>query len=394
MNGLRKAGLWLALLAIFAAGYWLGITTGAAGARAPGQVALDPALVPLVEAWDFVRSQYVSPPDDDLLLEGALNGLMDVLDDPFSFYMTPQTFKMLNSDLEGRFEGIGASVRQDVESGGLVIVSTMPGSPAEQADVRSGDIVIEVDGDRITDLPQSEIIALIRGARGTTVELGIQREGETELIRVPVVRSEIEIPSVEARPLDGGVAYIRLYQFGADTASELREQLSVLNAESGPGLVLDFRGNPGGYLSTAVEVASEFVLDGVIVTERGRDGEQVFRADGAATAPTVPMVVLVDEGSASASELVAGALQDLGRATIVGTPTFGKGSVQTWRELSNGGGVRITNARWYTPADRTIAEVGLTPDVFVEYDLTRPDEDVQLEAALRLLTEARQGVRP
>jgi len=185
--------------------------------------------------------------------------------------------------------------------------------------------------------------------------------------------------------LEGNLVYIRLAQFGDDAAGELRRQLQALNAESRAGLILDLRGNPGGYLTAAVDVASEFVQDGVILTERLRDQEQEYRASGVATAPTVPMVVLVDQGSASASELVAAALQDHGRATIVGAQTFGKGTVQTWRELSNGGGIRVTIARWYTPDGRTIDGVGVTPDIIVEQDASVPEADVQLEAAVDIL---------
>ena len=387
MIGKAKHLWWLGItVLVFWVGYGLG--AGSSPVWAAGESQTDDTLVaPIVETLNLIQSQYVEQIDETALVEAALIGIMDVLDDPFSFYMDPETFRLMNNDLQGRFEGIGATVRQDEETGRLVIVSTMPGSPAEVAGILSGDAIAAVDGHDITSLPQSEIINLIRGPKGTAVDLGVIRAGIEEMLQINVIRDEIQVPSVEAEVLDEGVAYVRLYQFGASTARDLRQELLDLDVESLPGLIVDFRGNPGGYLTTAVDVASEFLETGVVVTERSRDDETVYEADGNASAPGVPLVVLVDEGSASASELVAGALQDQGRATIIGMQTFGKGSVQTWRELSNSGGVRVTTARWYTPNDRTIDQVGLTPDMTVPWDETDPEIDVQLQVAIDYLLE-------
>jgi len=384
MGGWRRLIPWALVLVGFSAGLVLGsrVTPALAG---PGSQAADGVLAPLQEAWEVIQEQYVEPVEPEALVEAALNGLMGGLGDPYSFYMDPETFRLANSDLEGEFEGIGATVRQDEDSGALMIVDTLPGSPAEAAGLRSGDAIVQVDGLDVVGMPQARIVGAIRGPEGTTVELGIRREGVAGLLIIPIVRARITITSIEAEVLEGNLVYIRLAQFGDDAAGELRRQLQALNAESRAGLILDLRGNPGGYLTAAVDVASEFVQDGVILTERLRDQEQEYRASGVATAPTVPMVVLVDQGSASASELVAAALQDHGRATIVGTQTFGKGTVQTWRELSNGGGIRVTIARWYTPDGRTIDGVGVTPDIIVEQDASVPEADVQLEAAVDIL---------
>lgn len=381
----RRLALWILVLGAFGAGLLLGgqITPALAGT---GQQ-IDAALAPVQEAWEIIQEQFVDPPEPEALVEAALNGLMAVLDDPYSLYMDPDTFQIANSDLEGEFEGIGATVQLDEETGALVIVSTLPGSPAEAAGLRRGDAIVQVDGVDVRGISQAKIIGAIRGPEGTTVELGILRSGATEMLIVPIVRARIALATVEGKILDGDIAYIRLFQFGEDTADQLREQLQTLEVENRAGLILDLRGNPGGFLTSAVDVASEFLQEGVILTERLRDHEQVYRASGVASAPTVPMIVLVDEGSASGAELVAAALQDHERATIVGTRTFGKGTVQTWRELSNGGGIRVTIARWYTPAGRSIHEVGVSPDVFVEQDADVPETDAQLQAGINLLRQ-------
>ncbi|MBN2470116.1 MAG: S41 family peptidase, partial [Anaerolineae bacterium] len=302
--------------------------------------------------------------------------------------------QLMNTDLQGHFEGIGATVRQDADTGRLVIVGTMSDSPAEQAGMLSGDAIVSVDGADVTTLSQGEIVSLIRGPEGTDVELGVLREGAEEMLTFVVTRADIEVPSVEAEILEEGVAYIRLYQFGSDTARDLQETLRSLDAETLPGLILDLRGNPGGYLSTAVDVASEFLDSGVVVIERLRDDETIYEATGNASAPTVPLVVLVDEGSASASELVAGAFQDQERAVIIGTQTFGKGSVQTWRGLANGGGVRVTTARWFTPGERTIDGVGLMPDLVVPFEEADLLRDTQLQAGLDFLLQELTVAQP
>ncbi|MBN1965338.1 MAG: S41 family peptidase [Anaerolineae bacterium] len=378
---MRRLAAGMVLVAVFVAGFALG--TGLDLVRA--QTDTDTLFAPFWETWDFLHSEYVQPLDDEALMEAALNGMLDSLGDPNTFYMDAEVFDIAQNDLNGEFEGIGATVQQDEDTGALLIVDTLPGSPAEAAGVLGGDAIVEVDGEDITGLPQVAIIGLIRGEAGTEVVLGIRREGEPHLLVIPVTRARIELESVHGEELEGGIVYMQMARFGSTTGQELHDALVEWDVENRPGLILDLRGNPGGFLSTAIEVASEFIGEGVVVIERFREGEQVYEAQGDPTAPTVPLVILVDAGSASASELVTGALQDHGRATVVGTVTYGKGSVQTWRPLSNGGGVRVTVALWYTPDDRTIHEVGLTPDVVVEQDEADPTADPQLDAALSLL---------
>ncbi|MFC1959177.1 S41 family peptidase [Chloroflexota bacterium] len=377
---------WLLLAVMFGLGFMLGTQSTFVAADVSSQER-DVLFAPFWETWDMLHRDYVEPLDDDALMEAALIGMIESLGDEHTFYMDADTFDIVNTGLEGEFEGIGATVRQNQETGALVIVNTLPDAPAEKAGLLGGDAVVQVDGEDVTGLPQSAIISLIRGPEGTAVSLGIMRPGESSMMIINVTRARIELESLEVEELEDDLLYIRLSQFGADTTIDLRQALLDYDAENRAGLVLDFRGNPGGFLSTAVGVASEFMADGLILKERFRSSERDYTATGDASAPTVPLVILVDEGSASASELVAGAFQDTGRATILGTLTFGKGSVQSWQTLSNGGGVRVTIARWYTPDDRTIHETGLVPDIEVTLDPELPEEDLQLQAAIELLLE-------
>jgi carboxyl-terminal processing protease len=383
---MRKAfGMTILAFAIFGAGYLLGAQSAPTSAQTE-LAELDELFAPFWETWDLLHQSYVDPVDDTTLMEGGLRGMLEVLGDPNTGYMTPREYRMATEDLEGSFEGIGTHVRQDEESGALVIVSVIPASPAEAAGVLAGDAVHEVDGERITALNQMQIVNRIRGPAGSTVRLGIRRPGVPGLMQIEVTRAHIDIPSVESRMI-GDVAYLQVQQFGARTVSDVRAALAELQAQQPTGLILDLRGNPGGYLQTVVDVASELLPEGPVLIERSANGETTHLAAPEGMAETIPMVVLVNEGSASASELLAGAIQDRGRAPIVGTVTFGKGTVQTWHELSNGGGVRITISRWYTPDGRAVDRSGLAPDVLVEWPINAvsADFDPQLEAALRVL---------
>lgn len=388
-------GLMVALLVtVFTAGYVLGEHSPSAAVRAqsnqPEEV--EALFVPFWEAWGLLHENYVDPLDDNSLMEGALSGMMVSLDDPHTDYMDPETFARVNESMSGEYEGIGATVRQNEDTGGLELLSIMDGSPAQKAGLRAGDQIVQVNGVDVTSWSQSEIIAQVRGPAGTLVELGILRDGD--ILDVEVMRDRISVPSVSSRILDGNIGYVRLSQFESNASMEMRQALEAMDANSLNGLILDLRGNPGGYLSTSIEVASAYIQDGVVLIERSPDREFEHRTLGNAIAPDVPMVVLVDQGSASASELIAGALQDQGRAIIVGMPTFGKGSVQTWRQLSNGGGVRITISRWYTPNGNSVSEVGIAPDIEVPFDaeLFQTGEDNQLETAIQVLDGTYQPV--
>lgn len=379
----------LALMTVtFGAGYLAGNNDNTpAAAQDAGTEEL---FEPFWEAWDLMHEFYVDPLDDTELMEGALVGMMAVPGDPNTDYMTPERYSRAREGLTGEYEGIGATVRKDEETGALTIIRPMPGSPAEAAGILPGDQVVTVNGENVTDLELEVIISMVKGPANTDVTLGILR-GE-ENLELVVTRARIALPSVEHEVFDNNIGYVLLYNFGLSSASELAQTLDEMDAENLNGLILDVRGNNGGYLDVTLEIISMFISRGTIFIERGANGtEDKVQAFGNPLAPTVPMVLLTDGFSASASELLAGALQDHERATLIGTSTYGKGSVQTWRQLSNGGGIRITISRWFTPAGRSVEPDGINPDIEVEYII--PEEgalydranDNQIQAALEYL---------
>jgi carboxyl-terminal processing protease len=352
---------------------------------------LQKVFIPFWQAWDLVHKQYVvQPVDDAALMRGAIRGMLDSLGDPHTSYLDPEEYSTLSTALQGEenYEGIGAWVDPSGEY--LSIISPMPGSPAEKAGLRTGDLVIGVDGEDVTGIDGEVVRKRIIGPAGTQVMLTILREGK-EPFDVTLTRASINVPTVEGRMLEDEIAYVRISIFADDTKDELRRSLEELLDQNPKGLVLDLRGNGGGFLVSAIDVASEFMKSGVIVHEEYGDGtRQTFEVRRGGLATKIPMVVLINEGSASASEIVAGALQDHGRAKLIGMPSFGKGSVQIPTPLKDdAGAVRITIARWLTPDERTIHEVGLTPDM--EVDVTQEDfdagRDPQLEKAVEVLLQ-------
>lgn len=322
------------------------------------------------------------------LTYGAINGLTYQLNDDYTYLRDPEEAAFFNETLEGSFEGIGARVAE-AEGGGVRIMEPFSGQPAWNAGIRRGDVILAVDGQDISRMALQDAISLIRGPKGSEVLLTIKSEGQ-ESRDIAVVRDRITVPAVEYRMLDDGVAYLRLGEFSAPATEQVRAALESLQAENPVGLVLDLRGNPGGFLRTAVEITSEFIDEGPVVIERFKDGrEDVFKAEPGGSALTIPLVVLVDEGSASASEILAGAVQDTGRGILLGARTFGKGSVQIPDELSDGSVLSITTARWFTPNDRLIHGEGLQPDIEVplsEEDIAA-DRDPQLDRAVEYLLQ-------
>jgi carboxyl-terminal processing protease len=351
---------------------------------------LQDLFVPYWQAWDLVHEQYVDQPvDDELLMRGAIRGMMDSLGDPHTSYLDPVLHEQLTSQLEGseEYEGIGAWV--NISSDYLTIISPMPDSPAEKAGLRTGDMIIAVDGDDMTGVDGEMVRQRLMGPKGTPVILTVHREGE-EPFDVEIVRASITVPSVSGKMLDeGNIAYLRIYIFSENVSDDLRDTLKELMKNDPDGLILDLRGNGGGFLDQSIEVASEFIGDGVILYEEYGDGSRrTFEAKRGGTATDIPLVVLINEGSASASEIVAGAIQDRGRGQLVGATSFGKGSVQIPNQLKNEqGAVRITVARWLTPNERTIHEIGLTPDFEVEIteENFQNNIDPQLDKAIELL---------
>jgi carboxyl-terminal processing protease len=343
------------------------------------------------EAWDILHENYVDQPlDDEALMRGAIDGMMSSLGDPHTTYMDPEQFRRANAPLEGEYEGIGAYV--DITGDYLKIISPMPDSPAENAGLKPEDVIVAVDGEDMTGVDGNLVLRRILGPAGTDVTLTIQRPNQTETFDVTITRAKIIMPSADGEMLDDGIAYVRVYTYGDKTMQELRSTLNTLMAQKPTGMILDLRNNGGGYLPTAIEVTSEFVKGNQIVMyeEFGDGSRQTFKSKNGGLATNIPLVVLVNGGSASAAEITAGAIQDLGRAELVGTTTFGKGSVQRWAALRNDqGAVRVTIARWYTPNDRQIHEIGLEPDHVVELteEDTEDELDPQLDKAIELLTK-------
>ena len=355
---------------------------------------LETLFEPFWETWNIVHEQYVDQPLDDVaLMRGAINGMLAALGDEHTSYMDPDEFKKANESLQGEYEGIGAYVDTTTEY--LTITSPIPGSPAEQAGLRSGDAIIALDGEDMTGVDPEDVRLKVLGPAGSIVTLTVRRGSEAPF-DVRVTRAKITIKSADGKMLEIDIAYVQVTTFGNKTTPELKETLKTLMAQNPKGLILDLRNNGGGYLETAVEVASQFLPeDQVVLYEQYGSGDrQIYTSLGNGLATDIPMVVLINEGSASASEIVAGALQDLGRAKLVGVVSYGKGSVQLWNPLSNSqGAVRVTVAKWLTPDERAIHEVGLTPEVYVV--MTEDDyineRDPQLDAAVDILLAILNG---
>jgi carboxyl-terminal processing protease len=350
---------------------------------------LQTLFAPFWEAWQLVHQDYVDQPvDNTKLMEGAINGMMQSLGDPHSAYMNPKEYKDATMQLQGSYAGIGAYV--DTNGEFLTIVNPIANYPAEKAGLQPGDKIIAVDGTDMTGMAPEAVRQKVLGQEGTPVTLTIQR-GDQAPFDVTITRAIITLPTVTSKMLDNNIAYIQINTFGDTTAQDFHDQLKQLMDKNPKGIILDLRYNPGGLLDAAITIASEFIPSGVIVYEQSGDGtKQPYEAvsGGLATNPALPLVVLVNAYSASASEIVAGAIQDTGRGKLVGEQSYGKGSVQNWIPLSgNEGAVRVTVARWLTPNGRQIDKKGLTPDAVVA--LTDADykagKDPQLDAAVQML---------
>ena len=354
-------------------GYRLGADTTTRG--------LPEEFANLESLFDLVEDTAVDQPAEEALLDGAIDGLLGALDDRYAVYYDADRYAALNADLDGEFVGTGVTIEE--RSDGVYVVGVLPGSPAEAAGVRAGERIAAVEGVDATDGDTSgDVIELIAGEEGdpVTVTFDMGPDGRRD---VTMVRSVIDFPEVTSEVLDSGYGYAAVRQFSRHVDDQLREQVEALvDDEDVPGLVLDLRGNPGGLLTEAVEVVSLFVEEGLVVSVESREEVEEREVLGEAPFADLPLVVLVDGNSASASEIVAGALQDLQRADIVGTQTFGKGTVQTIRDLDLGAGVKFTTARYFTPDGGSIEGVGVTPD-----RATDEDPEAQLAAAEEVLAE-------
>ena len=363
--------------------------------EAPSEV--PPELLTIWEVWAHLTRDYVdrSSLDPEKLSEAAIRGMLDALDDPHTSYISPEIFSIENEDYLGEFQGIGAEVEMR-RDGFLMIRAPMPGSPAEKAGLKPGDVVLAVDGVSIEGLSLLEAVALIRGPKDTPVLLLVKHLTETEPVEIEVIRGVIPLVSLILRSEPGAeIAHIRLVQFFPDTAQELYELIQEQKSAGAKGLILDVRNNVGGLLSATVNVASLFLEDeGTVVYEVDGHGR---RKDWNATdVPTVdiPLVLLVNELSASASEVLAGALQDYDRATIIGATTYGKAAVNVFRPLNNGGGLYVTYGKWYTPMGRSLHDTGVTPDIQVKAVDPRDADVKQLEKAFEVLAEMIEEASP
>jgi carboxyl-terminal processing protease len=344
---------------------------------------------PFWQAWQIVHDEYlVQPLDDEKLMQGAIRGMMDSLGDPHSGYMDPVEYGDATAPLEG-YSGIGAWVNTEGEY--LTITEPMKGSPAEAAGIKAGDQILAIDGVDMKGTLAEVARQKVLGPVGSNVVLTIKREGVEQLFDVTITRAQITIPSTEYRMLDNNIAYVRLNAFSSTTGDELHAAIQELLGQNPKGLILDLRYNSGGYLDAAIQVGSEFLPDGVVAYEEyGNSNRDTFNVTGDGIATQIPMVVLVNEWSASASELVAGALQDRGRAQLVGVTTYGKGTVQNWIALSdNEGAIRVTIARWLTPNGRNVTGTGLTPEVEVKISDADAQSgiDTQLNRAVEILSQ-------
>ena len=319
------------------------------------------------EALSIVQKNYVEEPEPGDLIRGAIEGMLQSLD-PHSSFMDPDIYKEMQIDTEGEFQGIGITI--GIREGILTVIAPIDDTPAFRAGIQAGDQIVLIEDKPTKNMTLMEAVKLMRGPKGSKVTISIIREGSSEPMKFIMTRDVIPLESVKVRDVDETIGYIRSTQFQKTTASEFEEGLEKIRKEKGSlskGLVIDLRNNPGGLLVSAIEIADYFIDSGPIVTTRGRLENQNFsyNARKAGTEPEYPIAILVNGGSASASEIVAGALQDYKKAIILGTTTFGKGSVQTIYRLDDGSGMRVTTAKYYTPNGRSIQATGIQPDISV-----------------------------
>lgn len=353
----------LSLVVIIAISFGAGCALGAKTQSNP-----DLGLEVVEQAWNIIFQEYVDKDglDASALSQGAIEGMVEALDDPYTSYLEPATYQLSVSDLEGSFEGIGAHVTMRDEQ--LTIIAPISDSPAARAGIRTGDVVLEVDGVSTSEMSLAEAVLKIRGPKGTPVTLLVLHEGETEPEVIEIVRAEIDLPSMHFE-MKEDIAYINITYFSESTDEDLSPVIQSMAEEGAKGIILDLRSNPGGLLEAVVDVASRFLEGGVVVSVVDNKGQgTALSVKPGEVTTNLPMVVLVDGYSASGSEVLAGALQDYGRATIVGARTYGKGSVNVLHQLEDGSGLYVTNGRWLTPSGRLIEGEGLSPDYELELE--------------------------
>jgi len=346
-------------------------------------------LEPFFEALNLIRFEYVEKDIDlDEVIQGAVRGMFKTLDDPYSRYMDPQAFKREQEDMFlGHFGGLGIII--SIKDEQLTIISPIEDTPAYRAGVKAGDKITGIDGKSTEGMGLDEAVNILRGEKGTEVTLGIKRENIEELLEITIIRDIIEIKAVKKEIMgkENNIGYVRITTFNVNTEPELKEVLNEFKKDSDiQGIILDLRNNPGGLLDSAIEVASKFIKEGPVVHIKDRDGVSASIESRGNKYPEWPLFVLVNEGSASASEIVAGAIQDTGRGKLMGEKTFGKGVVQQVFNLSDGSGVAITTSEYFTPSERSINHIGIEPDILVE-PVEDSEQDMQLNKAIQFLEE-------
>lgn len=379
----------LIVVAAFAAGYltneYVDLSTGTVRAAENEET-----FSLFWEAWGWIEESYLGEiPSMKQVTYGAIRGALNTLEDPYTVFIEPPAREQERDSLRGNFGGIGAHLMRDED--GEVVLEPIAGNPAEAAGVVSGDVLLAVDGQAIADtMTVQEIAQLIRGEKGTTVTLTVRHPGANEPTEIEIERDDILIPSVSSRILEEApaIGYIQLTRFSGESSNEVRNAILNLREQGAEKLIVDVRQNGGGLLDAAIDVADHFLQGGPVLYQESKgQGEQVYEANEEALAAETPLVVLVDGGTASSAEILAGALQDRDRAMLIGSPTFGKGSVQLVYDLSDGSSVHVTSSRWFTPNRHQIDQRGLTPDIPVEMTQEAIDagQDVVLEQAVDYL---------
>lgn len=343
--------------------------------------------------WDLIHQKYIdkSALDPQKLYYGAIQGMVAAIGDPYTVFLPPTSQKAIQQQLSGSFDGVGIELGYDKDNH-LAVIAPLKDTPADKAGVKAGDLILKIDNKDTTNLSLPEAVNLIRGPKGTTVTLELLGDNDTKPQDVQVVRDTIQVKSVtytkKTSPSGKNVAYIQISTFGDNTEKEWDSAVNSALADGDQEVVVDVRNNPGGYLDGAIYIASEFISDGTIVMQEDYAGNKTVKGvvrKGKLT--NLPMVVLINKGSASAAEIFSGAMQDHNRAKLVGTQSFGKGTVQSAIDLPENTGIHITTDKWLTPNGRWIHGVGLTPDVQVDQDLNNPNTDVQLQKALEVVDQ-------
>lgn len=399
MQFVRKSILVAMAFLVIGAGFGVGVYVGYSQRPAIDQVtslynkeAAKPPEVdfsPFWKSWRLIEEKYVASNglDRQKMVYGAISGMVGALDDPYTVFFPPVEKQLFESEIEGKFEGIGAEI--GMRKGILTVISPLAGSPAAAAGLLAGDKIVRIDETVASDLTLDEAVRIIRGDKGTIVALTILRNGEDETRIIKITRDTIRIPVIDMEKREGGVFIIRLYNFSDQSPLEFRNALQEMARSGSKKLILDLRNNPGGYLEASVDIASWFLESGKVVAREtfGDGSENQHRSRGYNALGSIPVVVLVNNGSASASEILAGALRDQLDTQLIGTKTFGKGSVQELVDVTDDTSLKITIARWLTPSGISISEQGLEPDVVVEAtpEDTENLRDPQLEKALEII---------